>query len=152
MIRLEHVNLVVKELEPTLKFILTAFPEWKIRGRGEMKWQKTTRNWLHVGTDDYYITLNDGAAGNMRDLSGMSPGLAHLGFVIENLDALIERLTVQGYQIDVMGADHPHRKTAYYVDPAGFQFEFLQYLSEIPAQRNLYGGETTTVKRIKKSA
>ena len=38
MIRLEHANLVVKDIPATLDFIQTAFPDWKIRGQGEMTW------------------------------------------------------------------------------------------------------------------
>ena len=34
MIRLEHANLVVKDIQPTLEFLLTAFPHWRVRGRG----------------------------------------------------------------------------------------------------------------------
>ena len=57
MIRLEHANLVVKDISATLDFIQTAFPDWKIRGQGEMTWHGKPRRWLHVGDDDYLLTL-----------------------------------------------------------------------------------------------
>jgi len=140
--RFEHANLVVIDIEPTLDFLLAAFPNWKVRGRGEGIWNNTARNWLHVGDDDYYICLNDGASGEMRELSGNSPGLAHLGFVVDDLTDLIERLSRSGFEIDIRGRDHPYRSTVYYCDPAGFQFEFMQYHSSTTAQKNQYGGET----------
>lgn len=78
MIRLEHANLVVKDISATLDFIQTAFPDWKIRGQGEMTWHGKPRRWLHVGDDDYYLTLNDDGEGKLRDLSGHTPDHAPL--------------------------------------------------------------------------
>ena len=138
MIKLEHANLVVDDIAPTLEFLQTAFPDWKIRGRGEMTWYGKPRNWVHVGTDDTYLTLNDNGEGPNRDLAGHAPGLAHLGFTVNDLDALIARLEAKGYIIDIKGTDHPFRKNVYFVDPAGFQFEFVEYLSDEAAERNLY--------------
>ncbi|MEE9176499.1 MAG: VOC family protein, partial [Thermodesulfobacteriota bacterium] len=46
------------------------------------------------------------------------------------------------------GANHPFRKTIYFIDPEGYQFEFIQYLSEIPSEKNMYGGETNDIKRV----
>lgn len=146
MVRFEHANLVVKELQPTLDFLLTAFPEWQLRGSGQGKWGTTERHWVHVGDDEYYMTLNDSAEGDIREIGGIQPGLAHLGFVVDDLEALVERLWQQGYAIDILGMQHPYRKTVYYTDPAGFQFEFLEYCSDQPEQRNQYGGETGSFK------
>jgi len=142
MIRLEHSNLVVNVLEPTLHFILTAFPEWQVRARGQMPWKDGLRNWLHVGDDNYYITLNDNGNGIIRDLKSDECGLAHLGFEVDDLDQLVARLTKAGYPIDIVGRVHPFRKTVYFLDPPGTQFEFIQYLSGIPSERNMYGGES----------
>lgn len=146
MVRFEHANLVVKEIQPTLDFLLTAFPEWQLRGSGKGRWGGTVRRWVHVGNDDYYITLNDSAEGENRHIGGIQPGLAHLGFVVDDLAGLTERLWQQGYAIDILGMDHPYRKTVYYTDPAGFQFEFLEYCSDRPEERNLYGGESGDLK------
>lgn len=148
MVRLEHANLVVEQIEPTLDFLLTAFPEWSVRGEGEMTWNGRPRRWLHVGDEDYYLTLNDRADSASRDLSGHSAGLAHIGFVVDDVKSLVRRLTDKGYQIDVEGQDHPYRRTFYFRDPAGFQFEFMQYLSEKPSERNSYDDTPTiSVKR-----
>ena len=146
MMRLEHANLVVKEIQPTLDFLQAAFPEWQLRGSGQGEWGEITRRWVHVGNDEYYITLNDNAEGDIREIGGIQPGLAHLGFVVDDLEKLVERLWQQGYAINILGMQHPYRKTVYYTDPAGFQFEFLEYKSDQPDQRNLYGGETGLLK------
>ncbi len=149
MSRLEHANLVVKTIQPSLDFLLTAFPEWYIRGSGQGQWAGESRNWLHVGNDDYYLTLNDGAQGDNRDLAGLTPGLAHLGFVIDDVEALMARLQGKGYAVDIIGRDHPHRKTVYYIDPNGFQYEFIQYLTDDARLKNQYGGESGPLIRRK---
>ena len=141
--RLEHANLVVADIELTLNFIQTALPEWKVRGRGRMEWYGKSRRWLHVGDNDYYITLNDDGEGANRDLTSHTPGLAHLAFVVDDLDGVIERLEAKGYQVDIEGVDHPFRKNVYFLDPAGFQFEFVQYLSDDPNERNRYDSSAT---------
>ncbi|CAM2063740.1 VOC family protein [Sulfidibacter corallicola] len=138
MIRFEHANLLVKDIDETLDFILTAFPEWRVRRRGRMNWRGTPRRWLHVGDDHTYITLNDPSEGENRDLSGHQPGLAHLGFVVDDLDAVVARLERKGFPIDIVGEAHPFRRSVYFLEPAGHQFEFVEYLSEDPAERNRY--------------
>ncbi|MRI35139.1 glyoxalase [Endozoicomonas sp. OPT23] len=146
MVRLEHSNLSVVDIEKTLDFILTAFPHWQVRARGNNVWYGVERQWLHVGDDDYYLSLNGQAAGKNRDLQGHTPGLAHLGFAVDDVNAIVERLTAKGYDIRVdMREGHPFRKTAYFIDPEGFEFEFIQYLSEKPEEKNLYEDVGSTV-------
>ena len=148
MVRLEHVNLVVKNIETTKEFLLTAFPQWRVRGSGSSEWYGKERNWAHIGDDDYYITLNEPAEGENRDLRGHSPGLAHIGFAVEDSDAVRDNLQNKGYEIATIAADHPYRKSIYFIDPEGFEFEFIQYLSENPAEKNMYGGETSGITRV----
>ena len=138
MVRFEHANLVVADIETTLDFILTAFPHWTVRGQGNMEWHGKPRRWLHVGDDDYYVTLNDDGEGENRDLTGHKPGLAHLGFVVDDLDGIVGRLEAKGHRIDIQGPEHPFRRNVYFLDPAGFQFEFVEYLSDDAGERNRY--------------
>ncbi len=148
MFRLEHVNLVVKDIEATKAFLLAAFPHWRVRGDGKSEWYGFPRNWAHIGDDDCYITLNDRGEGKNRDLRGISPGLAHIGFVVDDVNAITERLQKNGYEIGTIGADHPYRKTVYFVEPEGFEFEFIEYFTEDPEKKNMYGGETSDIVRV----
>ena len=148
MPRLEHVNLVVPQIDPTLEFLECALPDWKVRGEGKSDWYGRERRWLHFGTDDFYITLNEPAEGVNRDLRGHTPGLAHIGIEVEDSDAVAKRLKDKGYPVSTIGADHPFRKTIYFFDPAGFEFEFIEYLSQRPEEKNQYGGETSSIQRI----
>jgi len=135
--RLEHANLVLTAIEPTLEFLKAAFPEWRVRGEGRDEWSGKKRRWLHFGDDDFFITLNDNGAGALRDLDGHEPGLAHLGFVVASLDRTLARLARAGYEPDHRGPAHPHRRNAYFTEH-GLEFEFVEYLSDDPAERNLY--------------
>lgn len=134
---LEHVNLVVSDLDAMLKFYRAAFPHWRIRDEGKGEWYGKPRNWLHFGDDYHYIALSDHGEGENRDLAAHSVGFAHFAYVTNNLDAVISRLQAAGFSIAKNGADDPFRKNIYFVDPAGFEVEFVEYLSDIPAQRNL---------------
>ena len=136
MIYLEHVNLVVSNIEKTLTFYQAAFPHWSVRTQGKGEWSGKPRNWLHFGDDYQYIAFSDHGEGENRVLEGHQVGLAHFAYVVDNLDAMIERLHEAGFSIDKEGAEEPYRKNIYFVDPAGFEVEFVEYLTDIPILRN----------------
>ncbi len=136
--RLEHANLVVTDIDPTLKFLTAAFPGWGVRGEGRDEWHGMPRRWVHVGDDDHYITLNDFGRGEQRDLKGPQPGLAHIGFAVPSVDDVAERLEAAGYVSHNRGVDHPFRRNIYFIDGEGLEFEFVEYLSDKPEEKNLY--------------
>lgn len=136
MIRLEHVNLVVKDITTSLIFYQTVFPEWKIRDSGEGEWSGKPREWLHFGDDNTYITLNNNATSLGRDVTGHQAGIAHFAFEVNNLKALQQRLSDAGFIYRVRGTDNPYRHNIYYIDPDGNEVEFVQYFSDLKSQRN----------------
>jgi len=138
MIHLEHINLVVSDLTKTLKFYQAAFPHWHVRGGDKGEWYGKPRNWIHFGDDYQYLAFNDDGVGENRDLTGHQVGLAHFAFVTNNISAVIERLAEAGFAIAKDGAEDPHRKNVYYQDPNGYEVEFVEYLSDIPSERNSY--------------
>ena len=137
MLHLEHLNLVVSDIPTTLAFYQAAFPHWRVRQEGSGDWYGKPRKWLHFGDDYQYLTFNDNGVGENRDLTGHQPGLSHFAFVTGNIDAVIKRLAEAGFPIAKDGADEPHRRNVYFIDPNGFEVEFVEYLSDIPAHRNL---------------
>lgn len=138
MTRLEHANLVVTQIDPTLKFLKTAFPHWQVRGEGRDAWNGKPRRWVHFGDDRFFLTLNDNGEGSQRDLAGHAPGLAHIGFEVNSLAEIEKRLGAAGYEPRVRGPEMTGRRNVYYVDPEGLEFEFVEYLSDDPAVRNEY--------------
>ncbi len=136
MIHLEHINLVVNDIEKMLIFYQAAFPDWRVRDKGQGEWYGKERTWLHFGEDNQYIALSDNGEGENRNLEGHQVGLAHFAYVTNNLDAMIKRLAQAGFAIDKDGSDEPFRKNVYFLDPAGFEIEFVEYLSDLPSERN----------------
>ena len=140
MIHLEHINLVVNSLSESLTFYQAAFPHWFIRDEGKDTWHDVPRHWLHFGDDYQYIAMSDfyefENSDKNRDLSGHHLGLAHFAFVTQNLNAVIDRLKQAGFSIDKMGGKNSFRKNIYFIDPSGFEVEFVEYLTDLPQERN----------------
>ena len=134
--RLEHLNLVVRDIPESLHFYKAAFPHWKIRNQGKADWYDVERNWVHFGDDKQYLTLNDDGIDNNRDLTSHQIGLAHFAFVTNNLQSVIDRLQLAGYDTEKSGANNKFRKNIYFMDPNGYEIEFVEYLSDLPEQRN----------------
>ncbi|MBS3797265.1 VOC family protein [Pseudoalteromonas sp. BDTF-M6] len=133
---LEHVNLVVTDINESLRFYRAAFPHWLVRSKGEGTWSGKPRNWLHFGDEYHYIALSNNGEGENRDLAGHQPGLAHFAYVTQDIEGVIERLQHAGFAIAKDGMDNPYRRNVYFIDPAGFEVEFVQYLTDIPELRN----------------
>jgi len=138
MMHLEHLNLVVRDIPETLKFYQAAFPHWKIRGGDKGAWHGKPRNWVHFGDDYQYLTFNDDGVDENRDLTGHQVGLAHFAYVTDDIKGVIKRLAEAGFAVDKAGAEDEYRENVYYLDPNGFEIEFVQYLSDNPNERNRY--------------
>jgi catechol 2,3-dioxygenase-like lactoylglutathione lyase family enzyme len=120
-----------------IQFLQTAFPEFHIRHEGT---NTQSGRWVHVGTDDTYIALNEAnqdPTDRRQPYSG-KPGLNHLGYEVEDVEALRLRMVDAGYRDSTIPNDHPHRRRVYFYDPEGNDWEFVQYLSANPDDRNDY--------------
>ena len=135
---IEHLNLVVRDVEASIRFYGAAFPHWRVRGSGDQIWYGKPRKWLHFGDDQNYLTFNDDGEGSNRDLSGHQTGLAHFAFAVDSLVALEQRLLAAGFKRAKDGADDPFRSNVYFLDPNGFEVEFVEYHSDLPEERNRY--------------
>ena len=134
----EHANAMVKNIDQAAFFLITAMQSWRVRGRGRMDWFGKPIEWLHVGTESSYIALQSGGEGSGQDWKGYEVGVRHIGLVVPSLDAVIARLSQEGFSVDHMGPGHRHRKSAYFIQAENLQFEFVEYLSEFPSERNEY--------------
>ncbi|WP_434953438.1 VOC family protein [Shewanella sp. HL-SH4] len=138
MMHLEHINIVVKDLDQTLAFYRAAMPHWRIRGGGESTWYGVPRKWVHFGDDKQYLSFNDSGTGKVRELASNEMGVAHFAYVVADLNSLIARLNNAGFEVRIWGGNDPHAKSVYFIDPNGFEVEFVQYLSDLPLERNIY--------------
>lgn len=129
--QLEHANIRVKNIDETIKFLTTSFPDFRVRGGR----RDDEVNWVHIGTDETYLALNEDARTEVRQ----DPGLNHIGFVFDDADALRKRLEEAGYkECYIPRESHPHHKRTYFHDGNGMEWEFVQYFSDDPVERNDY--------------
>lgn len=138
MIHLEHINLVVKDIDKALEFYKVVFPHWTIRGGGKSEWYGKPRNWLHFGDDYHYLAFGDNGVGDNRDLKQHQVGLAHFAYVTNNIKDLVKRLKQAGFDPSVELDIEEHKGNVYYLDPDGFEIEFVEYFSDQPETRNVY--------------
>ena len=136
-IRMEHANLCVRDVDQIARFLRSAFPEFRVRGEGENLFGG---RWIHLGTDDTYVAL---VAAQKEPAEpwvpySQKPGTNHLGYVVDDVEALRRRLLDAGYEESTVPNAHPHRRRVYFLDPEGNDWEFVEYRSDDPSLRNDY--------------
>ena len=134
----EHSNICVEYPEKTIRFILSAIPSWKIRGQGETDWFGKTIQWFHVGSHESYIAIQSGGSGTSENWKGLWIGIKHVGIVVQSIDAVVKNLEASGFEIDHYGVSDPFRRNVYFLEDHGIQFEFIEYLSKLDSERNIY--------------
>jgi catechol 2,3-dioxygenase-like lactoylglutathione lyase family enzyme len=126
---LEHANINVKSIDECVRFLTAACPDFEIRHQGI----DDGTPWAHVGTDATYIALNE-----TPEMGFPAEPLNHLGFVVDDADALAARLQAAGFREGFITPAHAHRKRRYFFDADGLEWEFVEYLSDDPAEYNGY--------------
>jgi catechol 2,3-dioxygenase-like lactoylglutathione lyase family enzyme len=136
-VRLEHANLIVRDIDATIRFLQTAFPEFRIRFDGR---DPSGGRWVHIGTDDTYITLTQSTVEPEQRWTPYAgvPGVNHLAYEVDDVEALRARLKSAGYQDSTPPNNHPYRNRVYFYDRDGNDWEFVQYLSDDPTKRHDY--------------
>ena len=92
---------------------------------------------MHVGTNETYIALNQAKPGEARRGTPYKgrPGLNHLAYEVDDVEALRARLRAAGYR-DSADSTHIVIANASLSDPEGNDWEFVQYLSDDPEERS----------------
>lgn len=133
---MEHANLHVRHFDDAVRFLQTAFPDFVVRSESV----RDGLRWMHIGTDDTYIALNETNAedSGIKEPYDSKPGVNHLGYEVDDVDALQGRLAAAGFTDSTYPNSHPHRKRVYFHDADGNDWEFVQYFSDKAAERNDY--------------
>lgn len=131
---LEHNNITVNNLDEAVKFIQTAMPEFEIRGEGA----DNQRRWAHIGTNQSYVALTETTKEVTASENYLTHGFNHMGFVVNDVRAVGQRLREAGYKSSYPFTEHKHRLRDYYLDADGNEYEFIQYLSDKTEERNSY--------------
>jgi len=134
-IYIEHANLTVNDMKESISFFKTAFPHFKIRG-GDDKLEE----WIHFGDDYTYIAIQKAVEdlGNTFIKNYDTIGINHMAFVVDDVEALTNRLKKAGFKRSYDKAIEKYRIRDYFADADGNEFEFIQYLSNKVEERNSF--------------
>ena len=139
--RMEHANITVESIDRAVTFLTAAFPEFRIRGGSETDHGDWKKRWVHLGTDETYVALEEiSLEPECLRTRGRDPGINHIGFVVDELDGVLARLQAAGHEPGkVMDeGEGPCRRRAYVLDGVGNEWEFVQYLTDDPDRANDY--------------
>ena len=121
MSEVEHVNLTVRDAKSTAKMLCGLF-DWNIRWEGEVLAGKGYS--IHVGSPASYLALyspHDGTGGQIK-----SGKLNHIGVLVDDVDAIEEKVIAAGYK-PTMHADYEPGRRFYFLDEDGVEFEVVSY-------------------------
>jgi catechol 2,3-dioxygenase-like lactoylglutathione lyase family enzyme len=122
MIRFEHINLSCQDIDATKNFYQTLFPDWYVRAEGVFNGDR----WMHFGNNQFYLALNDDSEQQRVHKPYESIGINHVGFVINDGEAMKQLLEANGIDYYTMtAAETKHR--IYVNDPDGNEIELVEY-------------------------
>ena len=133
---LEHANITVPDINAAIAFLKVIDPSFEVR-RDEIG--ATGYRWAHIGSGTTYIALQAphvGADPQLPLQTYKNFGINHLAWVVDDFDAVVQRLEESGYSKGIPVEPEKYRKRAYYYDFAGFEWEIVEYLSALPDERN----------------
>lgn len=131
----EHAQILVADLDRTERFYTRLFPDWSTRARGREISGRKFYNWLHVGSPRSYLSFRTAYdSGEPEVVPTVEIMSNHIGVVVDDMGATIERLEALGAQ--VIKSTHPHRLRVYTRDPDGYEVELIQYLTDDVDLRN----------------
>ena len=117
---LEHVNVTVSDPRRTAEMLERLFG-WRIRWEGPAKLGGYT---VHVGTDDNYVAVY--AYPPSANWGGDTGRLNHIGVLVDDLDAVEEKVRQEGFTPHNHGNYEPGRRF-YFDDADGIEFEVVSY-------------------------
>lgn len=129
--RLEHVNFTVSDVDRSVAFYRDLL-ELKVRWRGQTA---DGREAAHVGDDQMYLALFEaGPTDTVPSTPGESHtepdygrvGLNHIGFVVDNLAVMKQRLADVGITPHFEPTYEPGRRL-YFFDRDGIEIELVAY-------------------------
>ena len=122
--RLEHLNMTVTDPRATAAWIERVFG-WKIRWEGP---GMTTGYTIHIGNDDTYLALFSfpETPKPATDSYHTSGGLNHWAVVVDDLDAVEEKVRAEGFTPQ-KHADYEPGRRFYFDDADGIEVEVVQY-------------------------
>jgi catechol 2,3-dioxygenase-like lactoylglutathione lyase family enzyme len=120
--QIEHVNITVSDLDRSVAFysdLLGLHVRWK----GDIG---DGLQGAHVGDDHQYLALFEAAEPGRAPNDYSRPGVNHVGFLVEDLDATRRRVEELGARVH-HEADYEPGRRIYVLDPDGNEIELVSY-------------------------
>jgi len=119
---LEHVNLTVLNVDRSIDFYCQLL-DLKVRWQGT---NSAGRPAAHIGDERSYLALFEAGEPAASEPDYDHAGLNHVGFVVDDLQAMKRRLHDLG--VDAHGeADYEPGQRLYFYDPSGIEVELVEY-------------------------
>ncbi|MGB0906042.1 MAG: VOC family protein [Maricaulaceae bacterium] len=115
---IEHINVSVSNAQHTAVELCKIF-DWHIRWSGK---NYQDRDVFHIGTKASYIAIVAKPPDNERSTSELN----HIGIVVDDLEAIENRVLAAGYKTHSHGDYEPGRRF-YYHDHNGIEYEIVSY-------------------------
>ena len=137
MTRIEHCNITVPDIDAAIAFLQLVAPDFKVR-RDEHS--PDSFRWVHIGNDDYYIALEEphSGSGPKKNAGYINYGVNHIALIVPSVAEIEAKLDALGYKRSIEAPVEQHRKRVYFYDNGGFEWEFVEYLSEQADEKYLY--------------
>ena len=138
MTRIEHVNITVPDIDEAIRFLKIVAPDFDVR---KNETPSNSYRWAHIGNENYYLALQEphlDAEPKKRLQPYKNYGINHVALVVNNVQEIEEKLLANGYRKGIGTPTEKYRKRAYYFDNAGFEWEFVEYLSDKPSEKYFY--------------
>ena len=124
---LEHANITVADARATAEKLCELF-DWTIRWDGEVL--NGLGRSVHVGGEDYYLALYapaepKGTTDGRYQMATIG-SLNHIGVVVEDLDAMEERVKAHGYETK-LHADYEPGRRFYFDFEDNLEIEIVSY-------------------------
>lgn len=120
---IEHVNLTVRDPERSARLMEALFG-WHVRWKGPARDGGRS---IHVGNDIAYVALYTGPDGQHAEARyPKGEPLNHVGVLVDDLDAVEEKVIAQGLDPFNHGDYEPGRRF-YFFDLDGIEYEVVSY-------------------------
>lgn len=122
--RIEHANFTVTNADSAAETLVRLF-DWRIRWSGSAIHGGRT---VHVGTDEAYLALYapPRVERATNDSYTTLRGLNHVGIVVDDLDAMEQRVLEAGFETHSHQDYEPGRRF-YFRDREGVEYEVVAY-------------------------
>jgi len=119
MIKIEHLNITVPDIDAAIQFLQIIAPSFQIR---KDESPADSYRWVHIGNEDYYIALQEphlNAKPIQPNQTYINYGVNHIGLEVANISLIEGKLKANGYKKGQAIKQEKFRKRAYYYDQAG---------------------------------